>query len=147
MWNLISVCLEIVLVSEQDRCMVCAKCTIGSESFWTPTKVLLGDKDHVEARFYLFVDSANLYTRWMLGLGQTYHGLRNHFGCNRWNSQVTLVVWNLILVCSETVLVWVQDRCTVCARCTIGSEIILDAPNDTPSWWGSSGSSIQSVWR
>jgi hypothetical protein len=30
------------------------------------------------------------------------------------------------------VLVSVQDRCTVCAKRTIGSEIILDAPNDTP---------------
>jgi hypothetical protein len=28
-----------------------------------------------------------------------------------------------------------------------GSEIILVAPNDTPRWRGSSGSSIQSVWR
>jgi hypothetical protein len=25
----------------------------------------------------------------------------------------------------------VQYRCTVCAECTIGSEIILDAPDDT----------------
>jgi hypothetical protein len=24
------------------------------------------------------------------------------------------------------------DRCMVCAKCTIGSEIILDAPNGTP---------------
>ena len=24
------------------------------------------------------------------------------------------------------------DRCTVCAKCTIGSEIILDAPDGTP---------------
>jgi hypothetical protein len=24
------------------------------------------------------------------------------------------------------------DRCTICAECTIGSEIILDAPNETP---------------
>ena len=28
----------------------------------------------------------------------------------------------------ETVFVWVQDRCTVCAKHTIGSKIILDAP-------------------
>jgi hypothetical protein len=28
-------------------------------------------------------------------------------------------------------LVLVQDRCMVCARRTIGSEIILDAPNGT----------------
>jgi hypothetical protein len=25
-----------------------------------------------------------------------------------------------------------QDRCTVCAERTIGSEIVLDAPNGTP---------------
>ena len=30
-WNLASVQLEIVLVSEQDSCMVCAQSTIGSE--------------------------------------------------------------------------------------------------------------------
>ena len=30
------------------------------------------------------------------------------------------------------VLVLVQDRCTVCAERTIGSEIILDAPDGTP---------------
>ena len=31
----------------------------------------------------------------------------------------------------ETVLVSVQDRCMVCARHTIGSEIILDATDAT----------------
>jgi len=30
------------------------------------------------------------------------------------------------------VLVSVRDWCTVCAKCTIDSEIILDAPNGTP---------------
>ena len=30
-WNLASVQLEIVLVSVQDSCMVCAQCTTGSE--------------------------------------------------------------------------------------------------------------------
>ena len=38
-------------------------------------------------------------------------------------------MWNLILYRLETVLVSVQDRCTVCAKHPIGSEIILDAPN------------------
>ena len=33
----------------------------------------------------------------------------------------------------EMVLVLVQDRCTVCAKHTIGSDIILDAPDGTPS--------------
>ena len=31
----------------------------------------------------------------------------------------------------EIVLVSVQDWCMVCARCTIGSEIVLDAPDHT----------------
>jgi hypothetical protein len=29
-WNLVSVCLEIMLVSVQDRCTVCAKHNVGS---------------------------------------------------------------------------------------------------------------------
>ena len=33
----------------------------------------------------------------------------------------------------EMVFVLVQERCTVCAEYTIGSEIILDAPDGTPS--------------
>jgi hypothetical protein len=32
----------------------------------------------------------------------------------------------------RVVLVLVQDRCTVCAKCSIASEIILDAPDGTP---------------
>ena len=31
----------------------------------------------------------------------------------------------------EMVLVLVQDRCTVCAKRTIGSDIVLDAPDET----------------
>jgi hypothetical protein len=41
-------------------------------------------------------------------------------------------MWNLVLVRLETVLVSVQDMCTVWVKRPIGSEIILDAPNDTP---------------
>ena len=37
-------------------------------------------------------------------------------------------MWNLVSVHFEIVFVWVQDRCTVCTKHTIGSEIILDAP-------------------
>jgi hypothetical protein len=37
--------------------------------------------------------------------------------------------------------------CVVCAKYTIGSEIILDAPNDTPRKRGSSESLLESVWR
>ena len=38
----------------------------------------------------------------------------------------------LISVCLEMVLSLTQDRCTVCAESTIGSEIILAAPDGTP---------------
>ena len=34
-WNLTSLSWEVVLVSVQDRCTVCAKHTIGSEIVWT----------------------------------------------------------------------------------------------------------------
>jgi hypothetical protein len=33
----------------QNRCRVCAKCTIGSKLFWTHPKVLLGDEAQLEA--------------------------------------------------------------------------------------------------
>jgi hypothetical protein len=42
------------------------------------------------------------------------------------------VVWNLIIVHLDTVLVLVQDRCTVCTEHTIGIEIVLDALDRTP---------------
>jgi hypothetical protein len=41
-------------------------------------------------------------------------------------------MWNLILVHLKTVLVLVQDRCTVCTKSAIGLEIVLDAPDGTP---------------
>jgi hypothetical protein len=63
---------------------------------------------------------------------------------------VTLVMWNLVSVHLEIVFLSVQDRCTVCAKRTIGSEIVgtrlvhgvrrtyqrleivLDAPDGSP---------------
>ena len=41
--------LETVLVSMQDRCMVCAKRTIGSETILDAPMVLLGDEAQVQA--------------------------------------------------------------------------------------------------
>ena len=40
-----------------------------------------------------------------------------------------------------------QDRCMVCARCTIGLHIILDAPDGTPRLRGLCGTLLLSVWR
>jgi hypothetical protein len=40
----------------------------------------------------------------------------------------------------EIVLISTQDRCMICAKCNIGLEIVLDAPDCTPMSRGSSGS-------
>jgi hypothetical protein len=50
----------------------------------------------------------------------------------RWNLLGTWVMSNLISVYLETMLVSVQDRCTVCAIRTIGSVIIFYTPDGTP---------------
>ena len=63
MSNHISVHLEMVLVLVQDRCMVCAKRTIGSETVLDAPMELLGDEAQVQARFGLFRDSTSLDTR------------------------------------------------------------------------------------
>ena len=69
--------------------------------------LLLGDVGHVECRFFRFGDSVCV-------------------------GEVTLVMWKLTSFRSEIVLVSVQDGCIVCARCTIGLQIILDATDGTP---------------
>ena len=63
MWNLTSFRLKTVLVSMQDRCMVCARCTIGSKIVLTHPMVPLGDEAQVEAHFGTFGDWSNLDTR------------------------------------------------------------------------------------
>ena len=47
----------------------------------------------------------------------------------------------------EMVLVLMQDRCTVCVKCTIGSDIIEDAPDGTPRRLSSTRSLFWYVWR
>jgi hypothetical protein len=63
MWNLITVYLETVLVLVQDRCMVCAKRTKGSEILLDAPEVLLGDEALVDAHFGRFGDGAHLDAR------------------------------------------------------------------------------------
>ena len=75
--------------------------------------VLLGEEAQVEDRFSPFRDSGNFDARWVHGLRRTYNRLENRFGRTRWNSKVTWVLWNLVLVRLETVVVLVQDTCTV----------------------------------
>ena len=63
MWNLTSFRLETVLVSVQDRCMVCTRRTIGLAIVLDAAMVPLGDEAHVEACFSLFGYNANLHAR------------------------------------------------------------------------------------
>ena len=63
LWNLVSDHLEIVLVSVEDRCTVCAKRTIGSYIVFNALMVLLGDEAQVEARFSPCGDTGNLDAR------------------------------------------------------------------------------------
>ena len=46
---------------------------------------------------------------------------------------MTRLKWKLVSVLSDIVLIWTQDRSTVCIERTIGSEIILDVPDGTPT--------------
>jgi hypothetical protein len=53
--------------------------------------------------------------------------------------------WKPILLCLETMLILTEDRCMICAERTIGLEIILDAPDGTPTSCGSSEISFRSI--
>ena len=50
---------------------------------------------------------------------QTYHRLRNRFGCTQWYSKARRHKWKLVLVHLEIVLILMQGRCTVCAERTL----------------------------
>ena len=63
LWNLVLDRLEIVLVSVEDWCTVCAKRTIGSDIIFNALMELLGDEAQVEAPFSPFGYSANLDAR------------------------------------------------------------------------------------
>jgi hypothetical protein len=93
---------------------------------------LLDDEAQVEACFGPFGDSANLDARYVHCLRRTYYRIKNSFRTTRWCSKVMRLRQKLVSVCLEIVLILTQDRSTVCAEHTIGSKIILDAPDETP---------------
>jgi hypothetical protein len=45
----------------------------------------------------------------------------------------------LLSVRLEILLIFIQDRCKVCAECIVSSEIILDASDGTPDTSGPGG--------
>jgi hypothetical protein len=57
------VCLEMVLILVQDRCMICIERTAGSKIIWTQTMEHLGDMGQVESCFGLFAESVSIGAR------------------------------------------------------------------------------------
>jgi hypothetical protein len=62
---------------------------------------------------------------------------------------VTRLKWILVSVYLEIVVILTQDRCTVCAKRTMGSKIILDTPIEhlgdvgyVESYFGTFGDSV-----
>ena len=56
-WKLVLVRVEIVVILTQDRCLVCAEHTIGTEIILDAPIELICDVGHVESHFGLFGDS------------------------------------------------------------------------------------------
>ena len=110
-------------MSVQDRCMVCARCTIGSE-------IILDAPDGTTRVTRLKWKLVSVISDKVLILTQDRSTV-----CVKRTIGLEIVLrhtwWNLSSFISETVLVSVQDRCMVSARCTIGSEIIMDVPDGT----------------
>jgi hypothetical protein len=124
--------LEIVLILTQDRCTVCTECTIGSQIVFDAPDGLVSDMGRVDSRFSPFGDSVSVGARSVHGLHRTYHRHRNDFGRTRWVSLVMRHKWKLGSVRLEMGLLLMHDWCTVCVKRTVGSEIVLVAPDLTP---------------
>jgi hypothetical protein len=76
---------------------------------------LLGDMGNVETCFGSFGDGVSVGARKVHGLHQTYHRLRNRYGCTRWYSSMTRLKWKLVPVRLEIVLILTQDGCALFA--------------------------------
>ena len=63
MWKLVSVRLEIVLISTHDMCTVCAERTTGLEIILATPDGTPRDEGQVKAHFSPFRDSVNLSAR------------------------------------------------------------------------------------
>jgi hypothetical protein len=128
MWNLSSFRFEKVLVLVQDSCTVCAKHTIGSrgssESSVCLEIVLILAQDRWTVCVERTIGSETFWTHLMELTGGMGH------------------VESLFFPFGDSVSV-VQDRCMVCARCTIGLKVVLDAPDATTSLRGSTENSAR----
>jgi hypothetical protein len=94
---------------------------------------LISGVGRVEFHFSPIGDNVNVSAREVHGLHRTYNRHRNHFGRTRWDSYLTRLKWKLGLVRLKIVLLLMHDWCTVCVKRTVGSKIVMEAPDGTPS--------------
>jgi hypothetical protein len=114
-WKFVLVHLEIVLILTQDRSTVCAELTIGSETI---------------------LDAPDGTPWWCGSCGISLWSIRRKcFGHSRWYFKVMRVKRRLISIRLEIVLILTQNRCTVCAECTIGSESFCMHPMELLGAW------------
>jgi hypothetical protein len=92
---------------------------------------LLDDVCNMESLLCLFRNSVSFGERYVHGLRLMHDSLRNHFEAPVGTS-VKRLKWKLGLICLEIVLIFMQDRCTVCIERTICLEINLGTPGRTP---------------
>jgi hypothetical protein len=134
------VCLEIVLILTQDRSTLFADCTIGLE-------ITLDAPSGTPRLRGSCGISLRSWRKIVHGLHQMYHKTQKSF----WTHHHATPGWRgscrILLRSIWTVLVLLQDRCTVYTKRTLDSEIILDAPDGTPRWWISIESLSGSFWR
>jgi hypothetical protein len=108
-WRLISIRLQIVLISTQGRSTVCAEYSTGVEIFFAPPDGPPRWRGQIEAHFDLFGDSVNLDACTICAeraIGSKIV-LSAPDGTPRWRG----VKWKLVLVRLEIVLILAQDRC------------------------------------
>jgi hypothetical protein len=120
--------LEIVLIFTQHRCLIGPDITQAQKSFWTHPMELLGDVGHVESRFGPFGDSVCVSA----GFAPNVPWAQKSF----WTHLMTLLgdeaqVEARFCPFGDRAN-FTQDRCTVWAKRTTSSEIILDAHDGTP---------------
>ena len=109
--------------------------------------VLLHVEAQVDARFGLFGDSTSVGARYVHGLRQMLHWLRIILDAADYTPRCEAHVEYPISVNLEIVLILTQDRCTVCAKRTIGLENCFGHTDGTPTCRGSSACSFWSIWR
>jgi hypothetical protein len=94
---------------------------------------LISDMGRVESRFSPFGDSDSVSARQVHSLQRTYHRHRKSFWTHSMGLLGDKAKSKLGSVRLEIVLLLMQYWCTVCFERTIGSEIVLEAPDGTPS--------------